>query len=829
MAIATNTTAGEIVLGGDLTGTATYPELVSTGVIPGIYAPVQRLTVDSKGRAVSVGETTPEELAALIDDATVASAGVIQVGSGLSVSSGTISFTPANATTSSKGVVQIGTGLDVADGTISVSDGTTSSKGFVQVGSGLSVASGVVSLNMPDASTSSKGFMQAGAGLSVSSGTLSLAPLADATTSTKGVIQVGSGLTVSGGSVSLTAVSDASTSSKGFVQIGSGLSVTAGTVSLNTPDASTSSKGFVQVGSGLNVSAGTLSLGTVPDATTSTKGFMQAGSGVSISAGTISVSPLPDATTSSKGVIKTSGISGFDLASGVLSASLASSSNFGVVKIGTGLRTHSSGALMLDETNFVNTGVAGTNSYSNTWVSGSTGLAFAPFEKAIGTTGRVATVSTGSGTSITLQSDQKMSYTTNDFSAVQAVSGQVPTGKVIFDGSNYFHVIGVGAPIKVYKSPDGYNWSVCYTSALSESVDPSCIEYNSSRIFVLTKSGSVIYSFDHGVTWGYNQAAIAADEWRGLNGLVSISPTTGRSAKLTIAAGGSVSTSGAVSTALGGAGSIHDNANNFSVGNFFAWNNSVRWVIVGQPSSGTSTTAYSSDGLTWTAGGSYTASTYCVPKGVVWDGTNFVIPYFYSAGSTWASARSTNGASWTAGTMPSTTYVADVRHAVLSLAVSGSNIFVIQFNHSTSNFQMFSSINSGTSWTAGGIVLNAPTDSTVLDKLFINVANNILFLEDGSYNLFFTDTTVSSILSSTTVTLPITCDIPNSVNGTVYELVVRAARPVSLTFTNTGNTVRLSSNALRTIAAGAGTKFTLIGVDPAGGTATNWFVTTEAL
>jgi hypothetical protein len=64
----------------------------------------------------------------------------------------------ADATTSSKGVVQVGTNIDVTSGTISVPAATTSAQGVVQVGTNISVASGTISV--ATGSTSTAGVLQ---------------------------------------------------------------------------------------------------------------------------------------------------------------------------------------------------------------------------------------------------------------------------------------------------------------------------------------------------------------------------------------------------------------------------------------------------------------------------------------------------------------------------------------------------------------------------------------------------------------------------------------------------------------------------------------------
>ena len=116
MTQASNSALGEIQLAGDLAGSnsATAPALTATGVTAGSYT-VPTLTIDAKGRVTSA-------------------------------TSGTLT----NATTSVKGIVQVGSNIDVSAGVISVATATTAVKGILQVtnGSGLSLTSGTLSLNL---------------------------------------------------------------------------------------------------------------------------------------------------------------------------------------------------------------------------------------------------------------------------------------------------------------------------------------------------------------------------------------------------------------------------------------------------------------------------------------------------------------------------------------------------------------------------------------------------------------------------------------------------------------------------------------------------------
>jgi|694.fasta_scaffold08310_4 hypothetical protein len=66
-----------------------------------------------------------------IQDATTGQKGIVQIGTNIQVSSGTISVN--TATTTQLGVVQVGTNIDVSSGTISVKSSTTSQAGIVQL------------------------------------------------------------------------------------------------------------------------------------------------------------------------------------------------------------------------------------------------------------------------------------------------------------------------------------------------------------------------------------------------------------------------------------------------------------------------------------------------------------------------------------------------------------------------------------------------------------------------------------------------------------------------------------------------------------------------
>ena len=101
---------------------------------------------------------------AITSNATTSTPGVITVGTNLSVDGSGVLSVPA-ATSSTLGVVKPGTGLTV-DGSGSlnatvIGDATTGSKGIMQVGSGLTVSSGTVSVN-PSSNITGATFTNAG-------------------------------------------------------------------------------------------------------------------------------------------------------------------------------------------------------------------------------------------------------------------------------------------------------------------------------------------------------------------------------------------------------------------------------------------------------------------------------------------------------------------------------------------------------------------------------------------------------------------------------------------------------------------------------------------
>lgn len=140
----------------------------ATTSTPGVVTVGTGLSVDAQGRITADTASLPI--------ATSSSAGLVKVGTGLSASyDGTLSL--AQATSSTAGGIKPGYGLTVdGNGVLSATVGaaTTLGLGLVQIGSGLSVSGGVVSTNIANASASQKGIVQIGSGLSVTNGVVSV-------------------------------------------------------------------------------------------------------------------------------------------------------------------------------------------------------------------------------------------------------------------------------------------------------------------------------------------------------------------------------------------------------------------------------------------------------------------------------------------------------------------------------------------------------------------------------------------------------------------------------------------------------------------------------
>lgn len=280
MALATNSTPGSIVLGGDLTGVANAPELRVSGVVPGSYGPAT-IVADSKGRIVFAQTTTWPDIEPVVDDASYTGKGIMMpCDEQLSVEDGVFRVsTDASALYDRKGFVQISSSnFQCVNGVLSVLVATPSVPGVFKVGDALSVTNGVMSTSLPTATDAIPGVVKIGTGFSYVNGVLGI-PVASGTV--LGTIVVGSRLTVNAGEVN---VPVATTSVPGVITVGSGLTLNTDEVSVLT--ATDTIPGAVTVGSRLTINAGEVN---IPLATTEVPGVITVGTGISETDGELGI------------------------------------------------------------------------------------------------------------------------------------------------------------------------------------------------------------------------------------------------------------------------------------------------------------------------------------------------------------------------------------------------------------------------------------------------------------------------------------------------------------------------------------------------------------
>ena len=201
-------------------------------------------------------------------------------------------YTLPTASSSTLGGVKVGSGLAISSGTLSVSSAPSATKAekdasgnvitstYAKASSLAAVATTgsytdltnkptiPAAYTLPTASSSTLGGIKVGTGLSISNGVLSNSysyTLPNATSSVLGGIKVGTGLSVSSGVLS---IGTATSSTLGGVKIGSNLSISSGVLSV--PTASSSTAGVIKVGSYLSISSGVLTVTGAPSATKAT-------------------------------------------------------------------------------------------------------------------------------------------------------------------------------------------------------------------------------------------------------------------------------------------------------------------------------------------------------------------------------------------------------------------------------------------------------------------------------------------------------------------------------------------------------------------------------
>lgn len=192
MAQATNTTQGEIVLSGDLAGSVdgTFLELRASGVTPGTYASSSTVTVDAKGRLLSVGAQSYSSTISVLPIASSSVKGIFSL-AGFNVSSdgaatlNTPSYSPSS---SAKGFATAGNGFTLTGSTITANTASGSVSGLVTAGSGFSIGAGVISVVTTSSGVKGVFSIDTASGLIVTNGSVAL-PTNIARTSVANVFQ----------------------------------------------------------------------------------------------------------------------------------------------------------------------------------------------------------------------------------------------------------------------------------------------------------------------------------------------------------------------------------------------------------------------------------------------------------------------------------------------------------------------------------------------------------------------------------------------------------------------------------------------------------------
>ena len=174
MAVATNTTLGEIRLAGDLAGNnnGLAPELKTSGVTAGTYT-LPELTVNAKGLITAAQNAPASTILSYVPTANTTRLGIVQIGSGVNVTSGVISIPTASS--SVRGAVKV----DTASTPFTLTSGalgfdanklkaSASTLGTIRVGTNLTIdGSGILSAVFPFATTSVAGIVSIGSNINV--------------------------------------------------------------------------------------------------------------------------------------------------------------------------------------------------------------------------------------------------------------------------------------------------------------------------------------------------------------------------------------------------------------------------------------------------------------------------------------------------------------------------------------------------------------------------------------------------------------------------------------------------------------------------------------
>ena len=373
MATATNSTEGQILLSGDLTGTGESPQLRPTGATPGTYgssfgavAPdgtmpvtVPALVVDSKGRVNFIKSRTSTET---LTPATSSTLGVVKIdGTTITSSGGTITATNISglptATTSVMGIARGDDATfynDAAGGRVGIiTAGPTRLGKVMPDGTTMQMSGQLLTTIVTPATTSVEGSVRPdNTTITINAGVLSRnAPVA--TTSVEGSVRPDNTTITVDGAGTISATVPTATSAILGISKPDNTTVTidgAGVLSVSLPVATNIAKGAVKPdNTTVTIDGSAVLSATLPTATSSNLGISRTdNSTITISSGILTVSTPAVATSSTLGTARPDNSTITINGAGVLSIpapSTATSSVLGIVRYTTTRITGSSGIL----------------------------------------------------------------------------------------------------------------------------------------------------------------------------------------------------------------------------------------------------------------------------------------------------------------------------------------------------------------------------------------------------------------------------------------------------------------------------------------------------